>query len=163
MNDIQLSPHFKLSEFTKSNTATRLGIDNTPEQWHIDNMIDLCKYVLEPVRLHFKKPVRVNSGYRSPELCQAIGSSPRSNHTIGAAADIEIYGVPNIKIFEFIAKHLNFKELIAEYFGPNPNDGWVHVAYQNGYNTKQIKLKDKNHNYTVVSADYILTYYGDIV
>ena len=71
---MQLSKHFKLEEFTKSMTATRKGIDNTPGAGDIKNLENICYEILEPVRAKFDKPVTVTSGYRSEELCEAIGS-----------------------------------------------------------------------------------------
>ena len=87
---MRLTPHFTLSEFTKSQTAERKGIDNTPEPIHIKCMETLCLNVLEPIREHFGKPMTINSGYRSVDLCEAIGSKATSQHAKGEAADIEI-------------------------------------------------------------------------
>ena len=91
-----LSPHFTLAEMTASDTARREGIANTPSAAHIEALRQLCEqHVLEPVRAHFGRPVRITSGYRSPKLCLAVGSSVRSQHAKGEAADFEITGVPN--------------------------------------------------------------------
>ena len=92
---MQLSENFSLNEFTKSDTAVRKGIDNTPNETHLENMKSLCENVLQKVRTHFGKSVRITSGYRSPELCEAIGSSKTSQHAKGQAADFEITGIDN--------------------------------------------------------------------
>ena len=92
---MKLSAHFSLTEFTKSQTAERKGIDNTPDDNHIEAMEQLCHAVLEEIRYYFQKPMVINSGYRSPALCEAIGSKSTSQHAKGQAADIEIPGVDN--------------------------------------------------------------------
>ena len=93
---MQLSKNFKLEEFEKSSTATRLGIKNKAGSGEIKNLTDLCYAVLEPVRAKFDKPIMVTSGYRSEELCVAIKSSKTSQHTKGQAVDFEIAGVSNL-------------------------------------------------------------------
>ena len=77
---MKLSANFSLAELIKSQTATRKGIDNTPSPGHQDNLKSLCTHVLQPVREHFGRVVTVSSGYRSPELCTAIGSKTTSQH-----------------------------------------------------------------------------------
>ena len=84
---MKLSENFTLDELTKSQEAIRLGIPNEPNDEHITNLILLCKNILQPIRNHFKMPVSISSGYRSAALCEAIGSSPNSQHTRGEAAD----------------------------------------------------------------------------
>jgi len=90
MSDIQLSPHFKLSEFIKSPTATARGIDNTPSEQVISNLRNLCEQVLEPLRQHFNVPITIGSGYRCPALNSAVGGVKNSQHMTGEAADIHI-------------------------------------------------------------------------
>ena len=92
---MKLSDNFSLNELTKSQTAERKGIDNTPGPNHQENLKSLCEMILQPVRDHFGQVVSVSSGYRSPELCVAIGSSTQSQHAKGEAADFEIFGVSN--------------------------------------------------------------------
>ena len=87
---------------TKSDTAARKGIDNTPTESHKENMKLLVDKVLQPVRDHFAKSVRVTSGYRSENLCEAIGSSKTSQHAKGEAADYEITGIDNKELAEWI-------------------------------------------------------------
>lgn len=128
---MQLSPNFHLSEMVASQTASRRGIANVPPQHVIDALRDLCIHVLEPVRLHFGKPVMVSSGYRSPKLNAAVGGSKSSDHMLGRAADIEIPGVSNFAVANFIRLKLPFDQLILEHYTPGqPNSGWVHVSWQ---------------------------------
>lgn len=127
---MKLSDNFSLIEFTKSQTAERKGIENTPNEIQKIAMEALCKNILEKVRSSFGKPVMINSGYRSPALCEAIGSKATSQHCKGEAADIEIYGVSNYDLAKYIENNLNFDQLILECWdGIEPNSGWVHVSY----------------------------------
>ena len=127
---MKLSDNFSLIEFTKSQTAERKGIENTPNEIHTIAMEALCHNILERVRSAFAKPVMINSGYRSPALCEAIGSKSTSQHCNGEAADIEIYGVSNYDLAKYIENNLNFDQLILECWdGVEPNSGWVHVSY----------------------------------
>ena len=126
---MQLSNNFSLAELTKSQTATRKGIDNTPSDTHIQNLIHLAESVLQPVREHFGKPVMISSGYRSPALCEAIGSSTKSQHARGEAADFEIHGVDNKELATWISKNTTFDQLILEFYDEgDPNSGWVHCS-----------------------------------
>lgn len=133
-----LSPSFSLSEFVKSPTAIRLGIDNTPTDNVIENLRELCINVLQPIRNKWGLPVVINSGYRSPALNKAVGGASSSQHVLGQAADIEIMGVNNADLWKFIRSNLPFDQLIAEYLQPNdPNAGWIHVSYKKFENRKQ--------------------------
>ena len=127
---MNLSANFSLKELTKSDTATRLGIDNTPNQETIDNLKMLCEKVLQPVREHFGKSVTVNSGYRSPESNAAVGGSKTSDHCKGQAADIEIDGVDNPDLAQWIMDNLDYTQLILEFYERGKgSSGWVHVSY----------------------------------
>ena len=92
---MKLTENFRLIELTKSQTAERKGIDNTPTPTHQENLKSLCMAILQPVRDHFSRVVTISSGYRSPELCTAIGSKITSQHAKGEAADFEIFGISN--------------------------------------------------------------------
>ena len=136
---MQLSKHFKLEEFTKSMTATRKGIDNTPGAGEIKNLENLCYEILEPLRAKFDKPITITSGYRSPELCEAIGSKATSQHTKGEAADFEIAGVSNLQVALWIQNNTDFDQLILEFWKEGePNSGWVHCSFVEGSNRKQV-------------------------
>jgi hypothetical protein len=139
---MQLSKHFTLEEFEKSQTATRKGIKNKAGSGEIKNLGDLCYEVLEPVRIKFDKPVTITSGYRSEELCEAIGSKKTSQHTTGNATDFEIAGVSNLEVALWIENHCDFDQLILEYYTGEPNSGWIHVSYKDGSNRKQVLTFD---------------------
>ena len=140
---MQLSKHFKLEEFEKSMTATRHGITNKAGSGEIKNLTDLCYVVLEPVRAKFDKPIVVTSGYRSPELCEKIGSKSTSQHTKGEAVDFEIMGISNLKVALWIENNCDFDQLILEYWKDGePNSGWVHCSFVEGSNRKQVLTFD---------------------
>ena len=138
---MKLSGHFSLAELTKSQTATRKGIDNKPTLDHIENLTELCTQVLEPTRRNFGKPMVISSGYRSAELCEAIGSSKNSQHAKGEAADFEMFGVDNKELAKYIKNNLVFDQLILEFYNPDdPSSGWVHCSYSKEENRKQSLL-----------------------
>jgi hypothetical protein len=127
---MNLSANFSLKEMTRSDAATRLGLNNTPDEKTIDNLKTLCEKVLQPIRDHFGKTVTVTSGFRSSETNQAIGGSKSSDHVRGQAADIEIPGVPNAELAQWIMDNLEYTQLILEFYTPGiPDSGWVHVSY----------------------------------
>ena len=135
---MKLSNNFSLKELTASQTAERKGIDNTPSAEHQENLKSLCTHVLQPVRDHFGQVVSVSSGYRSPELCTAIGSKITSQHAKGEAADFEIFGVSNKALADYIDSELHYDQLILEYWKESdPNSGWVHCSFSEGNNRKQ--------------------------
>ena len=138
--DMQLSEHFKLSEFTKSETAIRKRIDNTPGPAHAQNLKRVCEKILEPVRKHFGKPVRINSGYRGPALNSAVGGSSKSQHCNGEAVDFEIDGLANPTLAKWVSENCEFDQIILEFYDPKegPNSGWVHASFSEGKNRKQI-------------------------
>ena len=129
---MQLSKNLTLAECTKSNTAQRLGIDNTPDDdWTIENLRAVAEDVFQPLRDSFATPIYVSSGYRSEELNAAIGGSKRSQHIQGRALDLDadvFGGCSNGEIFRFILNNLTFDQLIWE-FGDQDNPDWVHVSY----------------------------------
>ena len=136
---MKLTQNFSLNELTKSQTAERKGIDNTPSTEHQENLKSLCEMILQPIRDHFGQVVSVSSGYRSQELCVAIGSSTQSQHAKGEASDFEIFGISNKELADYIDQNLDYDQLILEYWKgeDEPNSGWVHCSYTNGNNRKQ--------------------------
>jgi len=135
---MKLSENFSLVELTKSQTAERKGIDNTPSTEHQENLKLLCTSILQPVRDHFSRVVSVSSGYRSKELCLAIGSKTTSQHAKGQAADFEIYGLSNKELADWVNENLDYDQLILEYWKESdPNSGWVHCSYSEENNRKQ--------------------------
>jgi hypothetical protein len=126
----RISKHISWNEATRSITALRNGIDNTPAAWHIENMKRLAENIFEPIREHFGVPIKVESFYRCPKLNKMIGGSPSSQHMKGQAIDIDDdYGkITNADMFYFIKENLDFDQLIWE-FGNDQSPDWVHVSY----------------------------------
>lgn len=151
---MKLSKNFTLHEMTRSQTAKRHGIDNTPTEDHLDNMRYLCNNLLQPLRNNVG-PITISSGYRSRKLNKKIGGSSSSLHCHGCAADID--NVNLLDILCYIHYNLPYTELIAEFFP----GGWVHAGLVYGREEdKKLKLKDDKHNYNLVSIEYILDIYG---
>ena len=134
---MNLSRNFTLSELIKSDTAIRRGINNNPNAEQIEKLKDLCENILQPVRDHFGR-VKITSGFRSVELCTAIGSSANSQHAKAEAADFECLGVDNAELSDWIKNNLDYDQLILEYYTPGePNSGWIHCSVTEGMNRKQ--------------------------
>ena len=146
---MKLSENFSLLELTKSQTAERKGIDNTPSPEHQENLKSLCTRILQPIRDHFNRVVSVSSGYRSEALCIAIGSKTTSQHAKGEAADFEIYGLSNGELATWIKENLDYDQLILEFWSPeNPNSGWIHCSYNSEGNRKEYLRAYKNEGKT---------------
>tara|TARA_B100000686_G_scaffold165250_1_gene172913 strand:- start:535 stop:996 length:462 start_codon:yes stop_codon:yes gene_type:complete len=134
---MRLSTNFTLEEFTRSQTAIRQNIDNTPTEEHSENLKLLCEMVLQPVRDHFG-PIAINSGYRGVVLNKTIGGSFKSQHCQGQAADIECPGTGNRHVADWISDNCTFDQLILEFHTPGiPDSGWVHVSFNRGSNRMQ--------------------------
>ena len=126
---MNLSRNFSLQELIKSDTAIRLDIDNNPNADQVEKLKSLCEKILQPVRDHFGR-VKVTSGYRSPELCAAIGSSVNSQHAKAEAADFEVIGTDNAEVADWIKMNCETDQLILEFYTPGePNSGWIHASY----------------------------------
>ena len=126
---MNLSRNFTLQELIKSDTAIRLDINNNPNSGQIEKLKALCENILQPVRDHFGR-VKVTSGFRSVDLCLAIGSSSNSQHAKAEAADFECVGVDNAELADWIKDNLPYDQLIVEYYTPGePNSGWIHCSY----------------------------------
>ena len=137
---IRVSKNFALSEMVKSATAERLNVDNSPSDIHLVNLTHLAIHILQPVREQFG-PIRISSGYRSPALNAKIGGSKTSQHCNGEAADFESSRVSNPDLARWIAKNLEFDQLILEFYdGKNPNSGWVHCSYKKDGNNRKSTL-----------------------
>ena len=139
---MQISKHLSLAEVSRSETAKRKGINNTPSGEHLANFKLLAENIFEPIREHFGVPINISSGYRSKELNSAINGSLTSQHCEGQAIDIDMdgstNGVTNKMVFDYIKDNLNFDQLIYE-FGTDKNPDWVHVSYESsGKQRKQI-------------------------
>ena len=126
---MELTRNFTLEELTKSDTAIRKGINNNPNPEQIEKLKTLCEKNLQPVRDHFGR-VKVTSGYRSPELCVAIGSSLNSQHAKAEAVDFEVLGVDNAEVADWVKMNCETDQLILEYYTPGePNSGWIHASH----------------------------------
>ena len=147
---MNLTKNFTLSEMTKSETALRQGMANDPSQTEIDNLRTLCEKVLQPVRDHYGKGVKVNSGFRHPLVNAKVGGSTTSDHCKGMAADIEIPGVANADLAQWIKDNLQFRQLILEFYTPGvPDSGWVHVSYDPNDLKNQVLTATKQNGKTV--------------
>lgn len=123
---MKLSEHFTLEELTFSGTASRYGIDNTPNAELIDHALKYLVPGLEQIRKILGHPIKISSGYRSPALNAVIpGSSSTSQHTKFEAADLTIpkIGAPNIVCKEIIISGIEFDQLILEY------GSWTHISF----------------------------------
>lgn len=133
--------HFTIEEMYASDTAKRLGIDNKPTTQKMINLVYLCAFVLEPLRVAMGKPINISSGYRCEKLNKAVGGVYNSQHLKGQAADIDIQGDMAFgrKIFDYIRDHLPFDQLIWEH--SKSGSCWVHVSFvypDFGKNRKQV-------------------------
>ena len=147
---MNLTKNFTLAEMTKSETALRHDLENTPNEQEISAMKLLAEKVLQPVRDHFGKGVKVNSGFRNQDVNQKVGGSRNSDHIRGQACDIEIPGVPNAELAEWIKDNLEYNQLILEFYTPGvPDSGWVHVSYIPEDNKKQVLTATKKDGKTV--------------
>ena len=137
-----ISEHISEKEATKSITALRLGLDNTPDGDTLINMKTLAEMIFEPLREWVGGPIKINSFYRSSALNEAIGGSSRSQHCQGRAMDIDdIYGhKTNKEMFEWIKVHLDFDQMIWE-FGNEDNPDWIHVSYHSPEKNRNRILK----------------------
>ena len=121
-----LTKHFTLEEMIFSQTATRKGINNTPNAEHIKNLTKLCKEILQPARAKFGA-IQVNSGYRSIALNKAIGGSSSSAHCLGYAADIVPLEATKLEVAKWLANNSSFDQMIME-FGTPTNPQWIHIS-----------------------------------
>ncbi len=126
----KISKHITYKEATRSVTALRLGIENVPNDYELQNMELIAEKVFEPLRKAINGPIKINSFFRCEELNKAIGGSSRSQHCQGRAIDIDdVYGyVSNSYMYYYIKDNLDFDQLIWE-FGTDTEPDWVHVSY----------------------------------
>ena len=140
---MKLSENFTLQELTKSSTALRLRIVNKPGELAVENLKVVCARILEPIRANYKIPFSPASGYRSPNLNKALGSKATSQHVKGQAVDFEIPGVPNMEAALWIKEHLDYDQLLLEFYKEKiPDSGWVHCSYDRERNRNQAKRFD---------------------
>ena len=136
---MQLTKNFHLSEFLVSQTASRQGINNIPNQTQIANLKLLAEKVLQPLRDHYQLPVSISSGYRSPALNRAVGGSPSSQHMTGQAADFQIPSIDNYTVAKWIQDNLNYDQLILEFYSGG-NSGWIHCGYSPSHKNQELTI-----------------------
>ena len=151
---MRLSKNFTLSEITKSNTAKRLGIDNAPNQENLISMQILIRYLIQPL-LDKLGPIRISSGYRSPELNRAIGGSTKSQHCKGQALDLQFWKkgeMCNKEIYDWVLKSgIEFDQMINEF-----DFAWIHISLRpDGKNRKMVleAYKDEDGDTAYKMAD----------
>lgn len=125
-----ISKHISFTESVKSNTALRLNLNNTPNDYQTSNMVGVAVNIFEPLREYVEGPIKINSMFRSEDLNTAIGGSSRSQHCEGRAMDLDdTFGhKTNAEMFYYIKDNLSFDQLIWE-FGDDKNPNWIHVSY----------------------------------
>ena len=124
--------YFSINELTRSTTAARLGIDNTPPAEAARSLEALVANILDPLRKAYGKPIKVTSGYRCPMLNRAVGGARNSQHIKGEAADITA-GSPTENLYIYnLLKNLPVDQAINEY-----NYSWIHVSYNTQRHRRQ--------------------------
>ena len=142
-----ISKHISYKEGVYSNTATRRGIENTPNDEQLKCMETIAEEIFEPLRAYVGGPIKINSFFRSPELNKAIGGSGKSQHCKGQAIDIDdTFGrMTNAEMYHWIKEHLDFDQMIWE-FGDDDNPAWVHVSYVSAEENRNRCLKAYKEN-----------------
>lgn len=136
-----LTPHFTLAEMTASQVASREGLDNTPDNLTIANLVELCR-TLEQVRALVGTPILVSSGYRSPALNRKVGGSATSAHLRGLAADINAVSItPKELAKRIVGSDLAFDQLILEF------DSWVHLGLAESRQRREVMTLRKGTGY----------------
>lgn len=148
MYNIDLGKYFSMTEFTASQIADRDNIDQSYTYEVFKNIELLCNRVLIPIRIHYDKPMLIRSGYRSEALNKEAKGARYSQHLDGQAADIEINGIDNFRLAEYIAENMEFDQLISEYYTGHPDSGWVHVSYTSGELRNEVLTKKKGKGYS---------------
>ena len=142
-----ISKHISYKEGVYSNTATRRGIENTPNDEQLKCMETIAEEIFEPLRAYVGGPIKINSFFRSPELNKAIGGSGKSQHCKGQAIDIDdTFGrMTNAEMYHWIKEYLDFDQMIWE-FGDDDNPAWVHVSYVSAEDNRNRCLKAYKEN-----------------
>jgi hypothetical protein len=130
---MNLSRHVTIQEFCYSPTAIKKGINNVMNATQVNNAIQLCENVFEPIRKHLNIPIKISSGFRCDQLNKLIGGASGSQHSKGEAFDLEL---TDRNLFDWILKNIEFDQAIYE-FGNDKNANWFHISYRKGNNRKQ--------------------------
>lgn len=150
----QVSKYISYKEATYSTTADRLGFSNDPDEDTLSRMVHVATEVFDKVRAWADEPILVTSFFRGKQLNKAIGGSVTSQHYTGNAIDFQKTAngkKTNAELFEYIAKNLDFDQLIWEH-GDDNEPKWVHVSYKKQGNRKQILRAYKVGNKTLYEA-----------
>jgi hypothetical protein len=131
---MQLSKHLSRAEFERSDAAIKHGISNSMNSGQLAKAMALAINCFEPIREHLGKPIRVNSGYRSPAVNKRIGGALTSQHSLGEAIDLDLH---DRDLFEWIIDNVTFDQLIYE-AGNDTEAAWFHISYREGHNRKQV-------------------------
>lgn len=140
----RISTHISWNEATKSSTAIKFGIDNTPGARELKNMKELAEAIFEPIRNHFGIPIKIEAFFRCRALNNKVSKSQNSQHIFGEAIDLDddFGGLKNSDIFYFVVKNLEWDQIVWEY-GDKENPAWVHISYKKGANRKRITIARK--------------------
>jgi hypothetical protein len=130
---MNLSRHVTIQEFSYSPTAIKKGIHNVMNSIQVNNAIQLCENVFEPIRKHLNAPIKITSGFRCEQLNKLIGGAYGSQHTKGEAFDLDI---TDRKVFDWIVDNIEVDQAIFEY-GDDNNANWFHISYRKGNNRNQ--------------------------
>lgn len=142
---MQLSKHLSRAEFERSDAATNYGINNEMNSGQLAKAIKLAENCFEPIREHLAKPIKVNSGYRSPAVNKRIGGATTSQHSLGEAIDLDLH---DRDLFEWIIDNVVFDQLIAE-FPSGGKASWFHISFREGRNRKQVLVATKKAGKTI--------------
>lgn len=135
---MEITNNFTLEEFVASSTAYRLHIDNAPSQSVKNNISRLAREILQPLRDKFKKPIKITSGYRCPELNKAVNGSKTSQHLYGEAADINIGLADNRRLFELAQQMIKDGQIVVGQLINERNYSWIHISLPNSKHKNQI-------------------------
>ena len=142
---MEVSQNITLKEATFSQTASNLGIDNTPNTEQLENMKIAAKACFQPLREWYGKPIRINSFFRNQLVNKKIGGSKSSQHCEGKAMDISASSKEeNKKLFDWLKDNVKFDQLINEF-----DYQWIHVSFNLGKNRKQVLAAIKKEGKTV--------------
>ena len=141
-----ISEHISYKEATRSSTAIRHGLDNTPTDNELKVMTLVATKLFEPLRKGLgDKPIFISSFFRSEKVNKKVGGSKKSGHKIGNSIDVDadvykIKGITNLEIFNFVKNNLEFDQLIWEYTNEDGSPEWVHMSYRR-FNNRNETLK----------------------
>lgn len=147
---MKLTEHFTTEEMERSNTATRLGLNNKCPSEFLVNM-KLVAERLELVRNHYNSPIRITSCYRSPSVNYAVGGSETSAHRYAFAADFTVDGVSNLDVCKWCAENISDYDQIIYEFGKS---GWVHIGFTHSTPRKQLLSAKKEGRATIYSNGF---------